>query len=152
MRAERDEDAADEAGEQGVRLARIERKVEDAELARRRRAVEDAAEATGCARDQDPERGERARDVDDELRGVGPEHGSQAAVPGVENGRDACHRHGDRERPPRHLLHHDRGEVEPQPVGQRPGRDEQHRSRLLHHAAEAGVEHLVGGDEGAAEE
>ena len=137
VRAEGDEDPAEEAGPEGVRLGRVEREVEGAELAGGAGVGEGAGEAARQLRDQEGEGEDRAAEVDPELDELGPDDRLHAADHGVEDHHraHAGDRPGDREAG--HLREHQRGEEEADAVGEGAGDDEEERRGALGRPAEA---------------
>ena len=101
--------------------------------------------------EQQPEREQRAAEVDRELHEVGPQHRAHAADVGVDDGGHADEHDRPRQRDPGHLLQHDGGEEQAQAVRQRAGDDEQRGGDPLCIAAEAARKDLVRGEQLAAE-
>ena len=98
VRRERQRHAADDAGPQRVDRVRVGRQIQERELAGGRPGGHDRRPAAVNPIEEREEHEQRAREVDEHLDGVGPDHRRRAATHRVDDHRGAEHDHDARHR------------------------------------------------------
>lgn len=144
MAGRREQGAAHQRPDEGVGRAEGQLEVEYAQLVRGLRHRPRRPGAPGHLQ-RDQQRRQSAGHVDEQLEGIGPDHGLQAAEEGVEQGH-ATHRHdGPGDIPARHQRQRDGAGKDAHPVGQEACHEKQHRQGAPRVGAEAGLQSLIGG-------
>ena len=151
VRGERQRHAAEEAGPDRVDRRGLQAEVQHLELVRRAAGFDHRGPAAVDLREQRSEHEQRARDVDEQLHDVGPDHRRDAAAHRVDD-----HRRAENDDRPVHRRagHHrddERRRIEADAVGQRARDQEDRRAQVLHAGTEAALQQLVRRQQFAAE-